>query len=1038
MPSYTFTLNVETEVAEARLRAFRATAEKELSSIQAATISASGGSGRRGSGFGGGGSSSGGFGGGSVVVGQGGGLAEIEKFKAARERERQEQIAGIEKLNRETSRLEQERDNITMRSARTRMAIRKRETDDAIRDTKRMAAEVKRAESATRQMGLMQLEAQRMNQQFDAGQLDGQGRPINKGGGGGGGGGLFGSTVQGVLKTGFLAYGAGLAARAAVQGVTDFAHTGAMQLRTMETLEYIGDRVGVNSEKMADAVKKATNSSISDMQAMSFSANILAQRFAGEVDDISGDTATLAKASRRLAQVYADENGDLLSTEAVFSRLVKFAREGNKELVDQFGISNELIAETLGIPNEGLRGAEGAANRWRGMVMILNEELQRLGEPTDSVADKMEQDFARMTTALDGLRQEAAEPISIVIHGVANVTEGELQRMSEAIRFWKMVGKEITQQSPSDVFGNEISRIQSGNNRGFLAKNFGINPNQQRIDELQGLGSRLENLPFVGRTNALGGANWEDTQKQADVQAGMAEMWVKLTSAQDGYLSKSKEGRDILVNWTSLMREWESGQLTSLPGIVSLYEELLTKLRELEALRENSAALVAEDFAPSANGALAAARANATAALQVKTLQDTALPSAQFLVAGENIKKMSDAGIEGTDALKTRHDELSKAMTAAATATDPFIRGIWAAASAMQAASLIGDVAGLMGKTYGPQAQNAVFGDVQGRLPKVEDGPEGWTKIINELFGDVTETQIAEATEQTRIAKQNAEKAAQAWKQTAKEVERMFESAADKIMSIPGVSSITPVTAQELLDTEFGQYEDKPDEWRRRAHDELTSFYRMRDADEYGNVTERLIPRTTKDYPDVSREQIEALTGMPAGTPHDVMLPRLDRMWESSSLFADPANLGLMNMDSIRASFEEMKAGQIGRQNQRQYIMEQLGVSMADASLITGTQAPIVQMMTGGQSESEITAQLGPVANTLRTAAMASLTSGTGFMAEISAGWKKDIDENITKLDPLGDMIGRRLRDRINTTIGGLGLIDGIVARVIAELAEGM
>lgn len=853
---------------------------------------------------------------------------------------------------------------------------------------------------------------------------------------GGGGGGLFGSTVQGVLKTGFLAYGAGLAARAAVQGVTDFAHTGAMQLRTMETLEYIGDRVGVNSEKMADAVKKATNSSISDMQAMSFSANILAQRFAGEVDDISGDTATLAKASRRLAQVYADENGDLLSTEAVFSRLVKFAREGNKELVDQFGISNELIAETLGIPNEGLRGAEGAANRWRGMVMILNEELQRLGEPTDSVADKMEQDFARMTTALDGLRQEAAEPISIVIHGVANVTEGELQRMSEAIRFWKMVGKEITQQSPSDVFGNEISRIQSGNNRGFLAKNFGINPNQQRIDELQGLGSRLENLPFVGRTNALGGANWEDTQKQADVQAGMAEMWVKLTSAQDGYLSKSKEGRDILVNWTSLMREWESGQLTSLPGIVSLYEELLTKLRELEALRENSAALVAEDFAPSANGALAAARANATAALQVKTLQDTALPSAQFLVAGENIKKMSDAGIEGTDALKTRHDELSKAMTAAATATDPFIRGIWAAASAMQAASLIGDVAGLMGKTYGPQAQNAVFGDVQGRLPKVEDGPEGWTKIINELFGDVTETQIAEATEQTRIAKQNAEKAAQAWKQTAKEVERMFESAADKIMSIPGVSSITPVTAQELLDTEFGQYEDKPDEWRRRAHDELTSFYRMRDADEYGNVTERLIPRTITDYPDVSREQIEALTGMPAGTPHDVMLPRLDRMWESGSLFADPANLSLMNMDAIRGGYNEMKAGQTGRQNQREFIMSELGISAADAALITGQQAPIVQMMTGGLSSEEISTQLGGT----MSGVMSVLSGDTEFAKPMISSWRDQFgkEEAVAGLKDLGKMAALNFFTGFKDSIADSGFAMAIISAIKTDISKSL
>lgn len=49
------------------------------------------------------------------------------------------------------------------------------------------------------------------------------------------------------------------------------------------------------------------------------------------------DIAQLVAASRRLSQVYTDENGAFLTTRDVFARLVKYIGEGNKELVDRLG-----------------------------------------------------------------------------------------------------------------------------------------------------------------------------------------------------------------------------------------------------------------------------------------------------------------------------------------------------------------------------------------------------------------------------------------------------------------------------------------------------------------------------------------------------------------------------------------------------------------------------------------------------------------------------------------------------------------------------
>jgi len=202
--------------------------------------------------------------------------------------------------------------------------------------------------------------------------------------------------------------------------------TGAQQQRIAETFGYLAEQSGISADAMLEAINRASRGTISDMNAISLSAQVLAQAFARSSDDIVGDTATLVQASRRLAQVYADENGQFLTTEAVFARLIKFVREGNKELVDQFGISNQRIADSLGISIEGLRGAEGAASRFQGVIAILDEEIARLGGATETTADKIEAAEASITNSMNRMRAAMAPGTATVAGTLATGAENVL------------------------------------------------------------------------------------------------------------------------------------------------------------------------------------------------------------------------------------------------------------------------------------------------------------------------------------------------------------------------------------------------------------------------------------------------------------------------------------------------------------------------------------------------------------------------------------------------------------------------------------
>lgn len=228
--------------------------------------------------------------------------------------------------------------------------------------------------------------------------------------------GMIGATALSALGI----YSIDQTARALYSG----AREGAQAERTAATYEQVAKRVGVSADAMVRAIRDASRETISDATAMGLGAQVLAQKWAASADDIIADTAELVAASRRLAQLYPDEQGQAYTTTEVFARLLKFVREGNKELVDQFGLSNQRIAESLGISVDGLASASGAADRFRGLINVLREEMDRLGPAMLTNADKFEQAEARISAAKLRIDKAMAGPVAGLTEGVAGVLEG--------------------------------------------------------------------------------------------------------------------------------------------------------------------------------------------------------------------------------------------------------------------------------------------------------------------------------------------------------------------------------------------------------------------------------------------------------------------------------------------------------------------------------------------------------------------------------------------------------------------------------------
>lgn len=558
-------------------------------------------------------------------------------------------------------------------------------------------------------------------------------------------------------------YGADQLAR----GTYDAGRSGAQQMRQEDSFRQFAASQGRSAEALVASIRKASNETITATDAMGLASQVLAQKFAASRGSITSDLDTLVKFARRASQIYRDESGAFLSTQEIFARLIKYAREGNKELVDQFGLSNAAIAEALGTTVDGLASANGATDRWKGLIMVLQDEVGRLGEASLSTADKMEQSEARITDSWQRVQKALAEPTAIAMDFVADTAEG-------------------------------------------LARNAKARDPQARftVDELHTIGDEAEQMQREQGVSRLNGG--------PEVQAERLEAYRK---AVDAIADAQAKGYGPAAAWADALKETAnaldvtneiSGEgATAIALINAAYAEELPLIDSL-AEAHQAAAQAAEEEAESI--------ANAEEALK-EFLEQIGETNTELLA----LAKQMAAGLHLNVSLNTANTTWQEAAelsgrtryvpTDSWIAVDPvtgrqrYVPGGISVPSSPFAGTTTGETLRNLGGTRTDLMAN----------PRAEaerqDMYDTW-----DLREERRREEEAAAKEAERAWTSAAKSAASDFEQAANDAAGAFKSALE---AVPGLFGTTDVTEEDMQAAELGIYEEKADEYLRQLRDEV-------------------------------------------------------------------------------------------------------------------------------------------------------------------------------------------------------------------------
>lgn len=149
--------------------------------------------------------------------------------------------------------------------------------------------------------------------------------------------------------------------------------------------------------------------------------------------------------------------------------------------------------------------------------------------------------------------------------------------------------------------------------------------------------------------------------------------------------------------------------------------------------------------------------------------------------------------------------------------------------------------------------------------------------------------------------KSAASSAAKDFNAAAKSTKQAFENAAKTLESalrkVPGLFGKSEVTQEQLDLAAAGGSVNMADDYLRRLRDEV---------------------KNGKDWADVSiqgaKEALERI-GIVAGSSQEEILAQFEEAWTNSSLFADKANLALINQDAVRQQLQIQDKIKQGQQN---------------------------------------------------------------------------------------------------------------------------
>lgn len=777
----------------------------------------------------------------------------------------------------------------------------------------------------------------------------------------------LGGTLRGIDSVLALGMGglAGYGAFQAGQALYGAGREGASQERTLLVLQQTAERMGVSAQALQNAITTAGRGTISQSGAQSFALQLLSQRWAPSRDNIAGDAGLLAEAGRLFSQRYATSEGQAMTSTDVLGRFMGYIREGNKELVDQFGINNALIAQKAGVPNENLT----AEDRARGLFVFLEEEIGRLADVADTSIEQIETAESRFANAMDRIKQSLAGPTAAAATWVADqIALFDAQRGASDLQETRTAVTAISQPTPIDDFS------------------FSRQADLQATEQYLAVAEQYDNATkkseeaaraYAAQLNVLGQAITTQNGLTAEQYTQLNELSVRLKLVEDGTDAWSA----VTSNATQAQIE-NNTEVLAIARAMAAYEEMLV-----------NGQLTMEQYIVGLTR-LTGHLADVAAQAGVTTGAIGRLTRAASIAAGMDILDaygVDTGGIAGR--IRTRDIADSAAG---------FYRG-------------------------GRGAVNPLTGEVV--ADKGDRGKAG--DPLDQLQQSVDDYQEQAAAKAARAYSSAADKTAKAFEQAAEDAAGAFRDALGKV---PGLFGTSSVTAQDMADAEAGVYQPKADEYLRQLRDEVLNG---------------------KDYAGVDLADIAGVAGIDQSLSPEAQLRQVERMWDDSSLFANPDALRFVNQDAIKSYQAQEAASAAGKENlyamfgmgpdspltpeQRTAFAEMTGTE--GRRIITGADGAAMALTIGGQQRQAASVPAEPEQQP-PPPPEPSATSATSapFLEELLAGLDPSqiAGETLKTLEALGSSIFGAIFTGYESAAGEAEWSDPVVAGLVEQVLPGV
>lgn len=151
----------------------------------------------------------------------------------------------------------------------------------------------------------------------------------------------------------------------------------------------------------------------------------------------------------------------------------------------------------------------------------------------------------------------------------------------------------------------------------------------------------------------------------------------------------------------------------------------------------------------------------------------------------------------------------------------------------------------------------------------------------------------------TQAMQETAKATGEAFESAAKDTNDAFKSA---LGSVPGLFGTSQVTADQMKMAELGVPQNFADDYLRQLSDEVLNGV---------------------DWEGVDITDAANRAGIDPNLPANVILELFKNAWNDSSLFANSANLDLINQDAVKAAIEQQQKELVGKAN----IMQLFGIT---------------------------------------------------------------------------------------------------------------